>query len=436
MRTDALDYALPPERIAIEPATPRDAARLLVADRTSGRISHHRVSDLPDVPGGPRPGDVLVFNETKVIPARFEGERAETGGRVEGLFLAAVKLGGWKATSETPHLSAAPPVGSPRPDHADGPERVLDLGRDRASDGQTSEADAWSASLNDGWRLMLESRGRLRPGERIILTDDDELELLDRDADAVWTARLHSPRPTLDLLEAIGAPPLPPYIRKRRGQLQRQGAETASGLDLDDRQRYNTVFAASPGSVAAPTAALHFTHDLLKRLDERGVRRAQVTLHVGLGTFAPVRTERVEDHQIHREWMRVPAPTRRALADARARGGRIIPVGTTTVRALESLPEASVAVDRPSESPEQGSTALQDFVTETGLFIHPGPDGTPFPFRFTDAMMTNFHLPRSTLLALIAALPDVGLERLLQWYRQAIDAEYRFYSYGDAMWIA
>lgn len=381
MLTAQLDYELPPPLIATAPARPRDAARLMVADRSTGRVEHHRVCDLPNLICGnarqvaaPGPGDLLVFNDSRVLPARFLARRDATGGRVTGLYLE-------------------------------------------------------SSSRQQGcyWVVLLESRGRLRAGERVHLDAHAQLELEDDLGNGQWLARLKSPDDTLTLLERIGQTPLPPYIQRARRRRQQ------APVSPQDRDQYNTVFAYQPGSIAAPTAGLHFTRALLDELERVGVRRATVTLHVGLGTFAPVRTDRLEDHPIHREWVTVPKTTIAALLATRGSGGRIIPVGTTTVRALESLPHPV---------PKSG-----DFDAHTGLFIT--PDGTaggtssvgglpgqdPFFFRFTDALMTNFHLPRSTLLALVAALPGVGLQRLMSWYGQAIERGYRFYSYGDAMLI-
>ena len=367
MRTAELDYHLPAELIATEPATPRDASRLMVLRRDRDEVAHQRVRDLPSLLAGPN--DLLVVNQSKVLPAAFQAVRAATGGKIGGLYLS-------------------------------GPEP----GR---------------------WQVLLESGGSLRPGETVTLNEYSSLELLEPLGEGQWSARLDSPDDDLTLLDRIGSTPLPPYIRKARRDRQQPEVQPP------DAVRYNTVYATDPGSVAAPTAGLHFTDQLLAALDATGVRRAAVALHVGLGTFAPVRTERVEDHPIHSEWLSVPAATINALRHAREQGGRIIVVGTTAVRALESLPDPLPRDNRP-------------FTTNTSLFITPEsarqPDGRSsrrdaFQFRFTDALMTNFHLPRSTLLALVAALPGVGIDRLLDCYRQAIAEEYRFYSYGDAMLI-
>ncbi len=387
MLTRELEYELPPESIATTPAEPRDAARLLVVRRSTQTIEHRHVRDLADeradLVGA---GDLLVFNESRVLPAHFEATRASTGGKVTGLY-----------TRSEP-------------------------GDDRL------------------WHVMLESGGKLREGETVRFITGSQLELLTKLDGGLWRARLHDELGTLDLLQRAGSVPLPPYIvAQRRKQHE---AETKP----NDLQRYNTVYAQTPGSVAAPTAGLHFTQDLLDRLRQRGVRFAFVTLHVGLGTFAPIRSERVEDHAMHHEWISVPAATIAALDAARGSGVRIVPVGTTSVRALESLP---LMID--------DETRVRGFAGETNLLIAPGDvgaaaqgsppqtpaafpltsgeDGLPWPFRFTDALMTNFHLPHSTLLALVAALPGVGIGRLKSWYRTAIEKGYRFYSYGDAMLI-
>ena len=372
MRTQELDYELPADLIACEPLSPRDQARLMVVRRSSQQVEHRRVCDLASLL---EPGDLLVVNNSRVLPAYLEGTRAATGGRVTGLYLCS------------------------------------DEGR---------------------WQVMFESRGTLRPGERVVLDAAAELELIERLGGGAWQVQLHSEGGTLAVLDRVGRPPLPPYIRKARRAMD------LPELQSSDAQRYNTVYARDGGSVAAPTAGLHFTPGLLRQLEAMGVERAQVTLHVGLGTFAPIRTQYVEKHPIHREWMSVPGETLEKLGATRRRGGRIIAVGTTTVRALESL--APVL-------PQPARTVTM----ETDLFITPGSNGTAAfrasassgaasggasgggGFRFTDGLLTNFHLPRSSLLALVAALPDVGIDRLKRYYQEAIGQRYRFYSYGDAM---
>ena len=362
MRITALDYELPPGHIAVQPAQPRDSARLMVVRRGSNQVSHHRVSDIPDL-GLLHAGDLLVFNRSKVIPACFRGQRAKTHGQVEGLYL---------------H--------TPDPNQ---PRRCV---------------------------VMLQARGTLQPHERIVLEDQTQLELLERQDQGQWLGEMHGPEAILTLLERVGLPPIPPYIRKERK------AQDLPEFVVEDRLRYNTVYARDPGSVAAPTAGLHFTPELLAHLWSRGVHCAWVTLHVGMGTFAPIRAEKLADHPMHAEWLNVPAETIQALRETRDRGYRIVPVGTTSVRALESLPPAWEA-------------CAQGYAGWTRLFIQPTAD-PPFVFRFTDQLLTNFHLPRSTLLAMVASLPDVGIDRLHLWYQEAIKHHYRFYSFGDAMWLA
>lgn len=365
MKTDALDYHLPDELIATQAAEPRDHARLLVVRRETQTIEHHRVCDLPAL-GLFEPGDLVLVNQTRVLPAQLTGLRHATGGKVSGLFV---------------------------------------------------ESDT-----DRRWRVMLESRGTLRVGETVRLTSESngaataDLKLVEALGGGEWIVLLQGEEGTADVLQRLGRTPLPPYIRKQRKKLG-QGEVTA-----EDQERYNTVYAQSPGSVAAPTAGLHFTPALLETLDRMDVKRAAVDLHVGLGTFAPVRSETLEDHEMHHESFTVPRSTLDAIACARSNGNRLFIVGTTTVRALESLPQDAL-----------DSGAHPDGITaSTNLFIHPDAGYT---FRYTDRLMTNFHLPKSTLIALVASLPGVGLERLLQVYRDAVDERYRFYSYGDAMLV-
>lgn len=369
LRTDQLAYDLPERLIATAPAVSRDAARMLVVSRSDpARLEHRTVRDLPGYLGA---GDVAVFNRSRVLRARLVGARADTGGRVEGLY--------------------------------------LDLASGRAG----------------AWRVLLRSNGRLRAGQVVRLRDangaltDSTLSLVERAGEAwiVW------PEPSVAdasaALEAVGRTPLPPYILHAR---HTAGFATS---DASDRARYQTVYAeADPapgaGSVAAPTAGLHFTPELLERLDGAGVRRLCVDLHVGYGTFQPVQTECVEDHPIHAERCSAPARVARALLDRQqsAEDGRLFAVGTTTARTLESIPDP---IERWTESGWSGSTRL---------LITPG-----YRWRRIDGMLTNFHLPRSTLLAMVAALFPGGADRLLELYRVAVRERYRFYSFGDAMLI-
>lgn len=379
--TSLLDYHLPEELIATSPAEPRDASRLLVVSRSDEHMFH--AATFRDLPTFLHADDLLVFNSTRVLPARLTGLRSDTGGRVEGLFLAEPEQGTWS--------------------------------------------------------VLLTSGGRLRAGTVVKLigpngeTSGVTLELLRRGEDrGSWLARVGGADglgvPSTEILSKLGTTPLPPYIRQARKRLGRDIP------DLRDRAWYQTVYVTDrgsspggiPGSVAAPTAGLHFTPSLLTQLDAMGLCRAEVVLHVGLGTFKPVETEFVEDHPMHGEWACVPRETILALSERKGRekasGGRVIAVGTTSVRAIESLPE-----------PLPTGPGAADIEFETRLLITPG-----FRFRLTDGLLTNFHLPRSTLMAMVSALlgdSTRGVERLKSIYARAISEGFRFYSYGDAMLI-
>lgn len=337
MRTSDFDYRLPARLIAQHPATDRSAARLLYLDGASGRIEDRAVRDLPAILS---PGDLLVFNDTRVIPARLYA-RKKSGGRVELLI---ERLRGEKIA-----LAHARNLGSVR--------KPLSL--------------------------AVEGGGELR--------------VLGREAELYLVESLR--RPLLELLELSGHVPLPPYIRR--------SDEPA------DRVRYQSVLARVPGAVAAPTASLHFDDGLLSALSSRGIMITRITLHIGAGTFRPVRVDDPREHRLHREWCEVPESAVAAIAAARARGGRIVAVGTTVVRALEGA--------------ACGGT-LEAAIGDTGLYILPG-----FRFRIVDALITNFHLPCSTLLMLVCAAAGTG--RVLAAYRHAVEADYRFYSYGDAMFV-
>jgi S-adenosylmethionine:tRNA ribosyltransferase-isomerase len=350
--TDAFfDYDLPEQLIAEQPVAERDQARLLVVRRSARSLSHRVVADLSDLLD---PGDLLVLNDTRVLPARLLGRRAQTGGKWEGLLLREAK---------------------------------------------------------GVWELLCQTRGRLTEGETIEVEPGPlAIKLIRKTAEGHWLARPSEPAPTAELLARHGQVPLPAYIRQRR-------AETV--VSVDDRARYQTVFARSPGAVAAPTAGLHFTPRLLDRLANCGIEIAFVTLHVGLGTFQPIQVDDFRQHRMHAEWGELPAATAEAMYACRQRGKRVAAVGTTTVRVLETAALAS----RRCESPE-----LLPWSGETELFIYP-----PYEFRAVDVLLTNFHLPRSTLLLMVGAF--TGVELLREAYRTAIEAKYRFYSYGDAMLI-
>jgi len=367
LRTDQLDFDLPPDRIACTPAQPRDSARLLVLSRADpSRVEHRIVRDLPELL---RAGDLLVRNRTWVHPAKLSAVRTDTGGKVDGLFLDQCE----------------------QPDH---------------------------------WLAMLKSNGRLREGMTLELLGAGKdpsgitATLAERIEDH-WRLVISSdqldPADARRILDRIGATPLPPYITRRRKDT---GADIA---DEQDRDWYRTIDALpapdAHGSVAAPTAGLHFTDELLRQIDAIGARRADVLLHVGMGTFKPIDTETVGEHPMHTERYAVPPETVAELRQAHAENRRIIAVGTTSARTLESLPADLASINGGIES-------------ETSILIEPGHH-----WSHTDALLTNFHLPRSTLLAMVAALLPEGIERLLDHYRTAIDNGYRFYSYGDAMLV-
>ncbi|QDS98983.1 tRNA preQ1(34) S-adenosylmethionine ribosyltransferase-isomerase QueA [Adhaeretor mobilis] len=347
-----IDYELPQELIAQEPAQKRVDARLMVIDRQRESIEHFYVRDLPELLST---GDRLVFNDTKVIPAQLRGIRVGTGGRWQGLFL-----------------------------------------------GETAEGD---------WRLVCKTRGRLNEPEPVMLLDRDgretaKLWLVERTGNGQWLARPDEKVPTEELLAKVGQVPLPPYIRGGR-------------MVDDDVLRYQTVFARHPGAVAAPTAGLHFTTDLLKALAQTGVRTSAVTLHVGMGTFRPIAVDDPAEHDMHSEWGDLSQPAAEELNITRAEGGRIISVGTTSTRVLES---AAIAQDITA------GQSIESWQGETSLYIRP-----PYEYRLVDALLTNFHFPRTTLLLLVQAFGGTGLIR--EAYERAIVEEYRFYSYGDAMLI-
>lgn len=388
IRLHELEYELPPDRIAQVPCEPRDAARLLVLHRREGRIEHRTVRDVVEYLA---PGDCLIVNRTKVMPAKFTLRRA-SGGRIDGLFLAEPRPGVW---------------------------RCLLSGLRRLRPGESLRAETLPRFHTDNKSQETPRPAMGTPNGAAPLAEW-HMTLIERpleDASDPGAPRgsallaVEPPDPAEDVLRHIGRAPLPPYIRRAASGLSR---ETEDALrDATDLARYQTVFADVPGAVAAPTAGLHFTPDLLERIAERGVRRADVVLHVGPGTFQPVEAEDLADHVMHREWFDIPAETVAAIESARAAGARAVAVGTTTVRVLE----AAAAGGR--------LTARSGW---TDLLIYP-----PYEFKAVDALMTNFHLPRSTLLALVCAF--AGRDAILNAYREAIERSYRFFSYGDAMLI-
>lgn len=336
MRVDLFDYDLPPELIAKHPARPRDSARLL--DMTGAALADRTIRDLPNLL---RAGDLLVVNDTRVIPSRLDGKRGAA--RIEA----------------TLHKRLGP-------------------GR---------------------WAAFARPAKRLRPGDHVAFAEGLEAEVISRDGGEVVLDFGLGDDTLLAKLGAVGRMPLPPYIKR--------GADENHA---EDRADYQTLFAARDGAVAAPTASLHFTPEILAALQDRGVGRATVTLHVGAGTFLPVTVEDTEDHPMHSEWAEVNAETVRRIKETKATGGRVVAAGTTSLRVLESAARAGT---------------LAPYSGETDLFITPG-----FTFQVVDLLLTNFHLPRSTLLMLVSAI--AGRERILDAYAHAIRSGYRFFSYGDA----
>ncbi len=341
LRSD-FHYELPPELIAQRPLPERSAGRLLSLDGASGALADRRISDLPELLQN---GDLLVFNDTRVIPARLRGSKS-TGGQVELLV-----------------------------------ERILDERR---------------------VLTQLRASKPARPGTRLRLVDGAIEAYVVGRQDDFYVVALHGTGSALELLQRHGAMPLPPYIER--------------AAESEDSSRYQTVFARRDGAVAAPTAGLHFDEALLAACRARDVEFGYVTLHVGAGTFQPMRTERLEEHMMHAERLQVGEGLRRQVAETRQRGGRVIAIGTTAVRALETAGQYAA------------SGEIQTYCGETRLFIHPG-----YRFCVVDALLTNFHLPESTLLMLVCAFG--GTPAVLRAYKHAVSERYRFFSYGDAMWL-
>ena len=340
MKLEEFNYFLPEGLIAQRPLDNREDSRLLVLHKKSGRIEHRAFTDIKDYL---QAGDMLVLNDTRVIPARLLGKREDTGGRVEVLLLSPLK--------------------------------------------------------EEEWEVLVKPGRRARPGTRLVFGDGElKAEVMGETSFGGRVIRLEY-RGTLEkVLERLGKTPLPPYIKE----------------ELQDAGRYQTVYAKNPGSCAAPTAGLHFTAPLLEGLQERGIETACITLHIGLGTFRPVETEEVEDHPMHREFFILSPAAADRINEARARGGRVVAVGTTACRTLESCGSPGGKVES-----RRGWT---------DLFIYPG-----YRYRVVDILLTNFHLPKSTLIMLVSAF--AGLSATRRAYREAVEREYRFYSFGDAMLI-
>lgn len=362
MKTSDFDYILPPESIAQEPAHPRDSSKLLVLERQTGSLQHRHFLDISDYL---RPGDLLVVNRSKVFKARLSAVIARS-----------------PATKQSPEIAASVVPLPPRNDRQEAIEIFL----------LRPENDSWLALAKPGKKLKI--------GTEIRFSDGTVCRVMDKknDGTVVLDFRLPSEE-VLALTDRIGQVPTPPYVDK----------------PVSDASDYQTVYAKEVGSVAAPTAGFHFTPELIEKLKAQGINFAEVILHVGLGTFRPVKTETLEEHEMHEEWLDIPAETRQTIAETKKAGGRIIAVGTTTVRALES------GIDHGF----------------TKIFITPG-----YRFKTINGLITNFHLPKSTLIVLISAFvgehhpdADCGRRTVLDAYNQAISNGYRFYSFGDAMLI-
>ena len=371
MKTSDFGYDLPPELIAQEPLPERDSSRLMVLDRATGRVSHRVFRDLPSLL---QPGDLVVLNDTRVVPARLFGRREETGGKVEVLLL----------------------------------ERC----HDRPGSSQ--------------WRAFTKSGGRLRAGECLKLAGGRaRAKLVERLGEEGDVLEIESREPVEEIMETAGYMPVPPYVKRGRRDPSGSGPDEPDALTLLDRERYQTTYARVPGAVAAPTAGLHFTERVFRALEERGIERAFVTLHVGPGTFRPVKVDTVEEHRMDPESYEIPPSTAEAICEARGRGGRIVAVGTTVTRTLEYSARLPGGI-RPG-----GGRA--------DIFITPGHE-----FRAVDVLLTNFHLPKGTPLLLASAFARAGPEepltagrdRVLAAYAEAVRERYRFFSYGDAMLIA
>lgn len=346
MNINNFDFTLPEELIAQFPLNERTASRLLVLNKKNGEIFHKQFTDLPNLL---QPKDLLVFNNTKVIPARMYGQKP-TGGKIEILI-----------------------------------ERILD----------TKTALA-----------KIKSSKKIENGARLIFENAVKIEVLEK-PNELYKVYLHNKKSFLEILNQYGHIPLPPYIKRQD--------------NINDKERYQTVFAKLEGAVAAPTASLHFDNDLIEKTKKIGVNIAFITLHVGAGTFAPVRTENILKHKMHSEYMEITKETCDAIMQTKKNGGRIIAVGTTSVRCLETAAQKSC-------TDNQTELNLKTFSGETDIFIYPG-----YKFLCVDAMITNFHLPKSTLLMLVSAF--AGRENILHAYEEAIKLKYRFFSYGDAMMI-
>ena len=372
MKTSQFWYPLPERLIAQHPSERRGDERMMVLHRATGVVEHRRIADIAEYLNE---GDLLVVNDTKVFPARLIGSWPDTHGAVEMLLV------------------------SPAPDCSSDVPPSMSAGMDSLS-----------------WNVIVGSGRKCREGQTAVFGPNGELSaklVKPLQGIGMWRVEFSCARPLMDLLDEFGRTPVPPYVKR----------EGTDAEERADRERYQTIYAKHVGSVAAPTAGLHFTPEIFAALEAKGVRRAAVTLHVGPGTFRPVKAENIEDHHMDFEAFSVPPETAEAINACRARGGRIVCVGSTTVRTLETV-AAAVAAD-PGAAPGE---VVRAGVGASDIFIYP-----PYSFRVCDAMLTNFHLPQSTLLMMVSAL--AGRERVLCSYALAVRAGYRFFSYGDCMLI-
>ncbi|MBO4235736.1 MAG: tRNA preQ1(34) S-adenosylmethionine ribosyltransferase-isomerase QueA [Firmicutes bacterium] len=371
MKVTDFDYNLPEELIAQKPVKDRDFCRLMVVNRETGVIEHRHFYDILDYLN---PGDCLLLNDSKVIPARLYGKKAETGASIEFLLI----------------------------------KRLDD---DAACGGSSEDENKTDDAADTGelWETMVRPGRRLKPGDRVIFNEEEgrklSAEILDYGEDGTRKVRFTYDGIFMERLEEIGFMPLPPYI-------ERQSTD-------EDKEDYQTVYANIDGSVAAPPAGLHFTDELLKKAEEKGIKLAYLTLHVGIGTFRPVKSEMVEDHHMHFEEYSISEETAKIVNDTILSGGRIISVGTTSTRTAESAAELDDS---------SGKYLLKEGSGSTDIFIYPG-----YEFKIVNSLITNFHLPKSTLIMLISALYD--REKILAAYEEAVKEKYRFFSYGDAMLI-
>ena len=392
-RLDSFDYDLPEQLIAQYPCKRRDGSRLLVVDRSSSSLADRHFYDLPQYLSA---DDILVLNSSRVVPTRLFGRKQAGGGEGPSSPVAASR----RQTAEDGTATASPCPGTPSAASR----------RQTAEDGANIELFLLKQldvpiGGKDCWQALSRPARRLKRGSVISFAGELQAEVLDKQDDGIVTVSLSYQGELLELLQRIGHMPLPPYIHRQD--------------ELSDAERYQTVYAKLPGSVAAPTAGLHFSEELLEQLRGRGVRLAYVTLHVGLGTFKPVQSENIEEHRMHQESYHIDKDTAALISDAKAAGQRIVCVGTTAVRALESA----------CITDSQGRLAVKPGWGSTDIFIYPGGRG----FNITDALITNFHLPKSTLLMLVAAF--YSTEGILSAYAHAVQKNYRFFSYGDAMLV-